>query len=88
MSPGSAHQARLKKLRFRCSMSRRGDCYDNAVAESFFDTLKTECWDTAWTSHAEAHDAAALYIDGFYNLRRIHSVNDYVSPAEFERMAA
>lgn len=70
---------------FRCSMSRKGDCWDNAVAESFFATLKREM-DRA--DDLPSHSIAALsigeYIDGFYNVRRRHSAIDYCSPIEFE----
>ena len=67
------------------SMSRVGDCYDNAVAESFFASLKTE-----WVDHEDyatptaARVSIAEYIDGFYNPTRRHSHLDYVSPIEFE----
>jgi transposase InsO family protein len=84
----SHYQERLQKLGFRCSMSRKGNCYDNAVAESFFDSLKTERWDRAWHSNEAAHVAAMGYIDGFYNLRRLHSTLGYLSPDDFERHAA
>jgi putative transposase len=67
-----------------CSMSRRGNCYDNAVMESFFSTVKTELGE-----HFESHGVATRqlfeYIEGFYNTRRRHSTLGYVSPSEFER---
>jgi putative transposase len=67
------------------SMSRKGDCWDNAVVESFFSTIKAELLDeTAWPSRRAAEGAIAEYIDGFYNLTRRHSTLDYLSPAEFE----
>jgi putative transposase len=70
---------------FRCSMSRKGDCWDNAVAESFFATLKREM---ERADELPSHSVAALlvgeYIDGFYNVRRRHSAIDYCSPIEFE----
>jgi transposase InsO family protein len=66
-------------------MSRTGNCYDNAVAESFFATLKTECATTQFTSKAEARSAIFEYIEGWYNRQRLHSSLDYLSPAEFER---
>lgn len=67
------------------SMSRKGDCWDNAVAESFFATIKGEMIDHEdyLTRHA-AIAAIADYIDGFYNPCRRHSAIDYVSPIEFE----
>lgn len=67
------------------SMSRKGDCWDNAVAESFFATLKTElAGENDWRSHAEGIDALRHYIT-WYNGRRLHSTLGYVSPSVFER---
>jgi len=67
------------------SMSRKGDCWDNAVAESFFATIKGELIDcNDYPTRAAAIGAIAEYIDGFYNLTRRHSALDYVSPIEFE----
>jgi transposase InsO family protein len=69
-----------------CSMSRRANCWDNAVAESFFSTLKIElAHDADWTTHAEAYAAVAEYLEIFYNTQRRHSVLGYVSPVAFER---
>jgi putative transposase len=66
------------------SMSRRGNCWDNAVAESFFATIKGEMIDhEEYDTRAEAIAAIADYI-GFYNTRRRHSAIGYVSPVEFE----
>jgi transposase InsO family protein len=66
-------------------MSRSGDCYDNAVVESFFGTLKQELvHDARWKSHAEARAAIHDYIEVFYNRRRLHSSLGYLSPADFE----
>ena len=67
------------------SMSRKGDCWDNAVAESFFSTLEHECrglHDFAGLN--DAHYVIGDYIDNFYNLERLHSTIDYCSPIEFE----
>jgi putative transposase len=70
------------------SMSRTGDCYDNAVAESFFASLKTEWVDPQdYATPAIAHASLAEYIDGFYNPTRRHSHLDYVSPMAFELKA-
>ena len=70
---------------FRSSMSRTGDCWDNAPAESFFGTLKIELLNRkSWTSPAEAKDAIADYIHRFYNSNRLHSNNGYLSPVDFE----
>jgi putative transposase len=75
----------LTKLGAVKSMSRRGDCWDNAVAESFFATIKGEMIDHEdYLTRGAAIAAIADYIDGFYNPRRLHSALDYVSPIEFE----
>ncbi len=67
------------------SMSRKGDCWDNAVAESFFSTLKTELvGDRIYASYDDADLAIAEYVDTFYNATRRHSHLGYVSPIEFE----
>jgi len=69
-----------------CSMSRKGDCYDNAVVESFFHTLKTELvHHQDYATRREAEADIFEYIEVFYNRRRRHSALGYVSPAEFER---
>ncbi len=69
-----------------CSMSRAGDCYDNAIAESFFASLKKECLNREhFATRTEAHDAIATYIDGFYNTMRRHSAISYVSPIDHEQ---
>jgi len=68
-----------------CSMSRRGDCWDNAVAESFWGTLKNELADEMdFVSRAEARGVIFEYIETFYNLRRRHSSIGYRSPREHE----
>ena len=67
-----------------CSMSRTGDCYDNAVMEAFFSTVKTELSDR-FESCGEAKMQLFDYIEVFYNQRRRHSTIGYVSPAVFER---
>jgi putative transposase len=70
-----------------CSMSRKGDCWDNAVAESFFASLKREVEEIEdLESHAQANVILADYIDKFYNLQRRHSTIGYRSPTEFELM--
>jgi putative transposase len=71
-----------------CSMSRAGNCWDNAVVESFFATLKTELPQREWSSRAAATAAITDYIDAFYNPRRRHSSLDYLSPVEFELRGA
>ena len=79
------YRAALEARGLVASMSATGDCFDNAVAESFFASLKTEWVDREdYDSHAEAHRSIADYIDGFYNPARRHSHLDYVCPIEFE----
>lgn len=66
-------------------MSRRGDCLDNAAAESFFATLEKELIDrSSWATRREARAAVFWYIEGWYNQRRRHSTLDYQSPAQYE----
>jgi len=67
-----------------CSMSRRGNCYDNAVMESFFSTVKSELADQ-FASHGDAKMELFDYIEVFYNQRRRHSTLGQISPAAFER---
>jgi putative transposase len=67
------------------SMSRKGDCWDNAVAESFFATLRAELVDhERYASHEAAERSIGDYIDSFYNIDRRHSHLDYLNPIEFE----
>lgn len=79
------YQRTLKALGIECSMSRTGECYDNAVAERFFWSLKHE-----WTNHADYEnlEAARLgafkYIETFYNSTRLHQTLGYLSPNQFE----
>jgi transposase InsO family protein len=80
---GTSYQRLLATHHGLASMSRRGDCWDNAVVESFFATLKTEL-DTTWRSRAEGIDALRQYLT-WYNTERLHSTLGYVSPAVFER---
>ena len=82
------YRAALGKRGMVASMSRKGDCWDNAVAESFFATLRAELVDDERYSSREAAEASiADYIDRFYNVERLHSHLDYVSPIEFELKA-
>ena len=70
-------------------MSRKGDCWDNAVAESFFSTLKTELVHrNDFETRAAAHAALSSYIESFYNYRRMHSSIEYRSPVEHELLSA
>jgi transposase InsO family protein len=67
------------------SVSRKGECWDNAVAESFFATIKRELVnDRAWPTRAGLDRAVFDYIEGWYNTRRLHSALGYLSPAEYE----
>ena len=67
------------------SVSRKGECWDNAVAESFFATIKRELInDRTWPTRAGLHRAVFDYIEGWYNTRRLHSALGYLSPAEYE----
>jgi putative transposase len=75
----------LKEHGFVASMSGRGNCYDNAMVETVFKTIKSELiWRTAFSSRNEASKAIGQYIEGFYNPRRRHSSLGYVSPTAFE----
>jgi transposase InsO family protein len=83
------YQTQLAQAGIVCSMSRRGDCWDNAVVESFFATLKRELGSGArWTTPADAERALAEYLEGWYNLHRRHSTLGYLSPAAFEARLA
>jgi putative transposase len=69
-------------------MSGKGNCYDNAMVETFFKTLKSELiWRTVFQTRAEAKQAIGRYIDGFYNPVRRHSALGFSSPAQFEKLA-
>lgn len=84
-----AYRQRLARSGITPSMSRRGDCLDNAPMESFFHTLKTErVHHRIYPTRAEARRDLFGYIEPFYNSRRLHSALGYFSPAEAERRAA
>ena len=79
------YQAILTRHKITCSMSRRGNCYDNAVVESFFGTLKTELiHHHTYATRNQARLALFEYLEVFYNHKRRHSALDYRSPAEYE----
>lgn len=82
------YQKLLKKNHIRCSMSKKGDCYDNACAETFFHSFKVE-WVYGDTYHTrEACKQSAIeYIEVFYNRQRLHSYLGYMAPCQFERVA-
>ena len=80
-------QKMLKNNGMTSSMSRKGDCWDNSVAESFFGTLKVErVFDSIYQTREEAKRDIVDYIEMFYNSKRRHSYLGYLSPKEFEKM--
>ena len=83
------YQRLLNQHGLLCSMSRKGECLDNAVAESFFGTLKTELVDHVdYHSKDEARNSLFEYIEGFYNRQRRHSYLGYISPVAYETKEA
>jgi hypothetical protein len=77
---------RCAKAGIEVSMGSVGDCYDNAVCETFHASIKKErIYRRSWPTRAEASAAVFEYIEGWYNPRRRHSTLGYLSPAEFER---
>ena len=75
----------LRRHHISCSMSRKGDCWDNAVVESFFATLKKDLIHRRpWPSIRQAKSAVVDYIETFYNTQRTHSTLGYLSPSQFE----
>lgn len=85
---GHDYQALLQTHEFQCSMSRKGDCWDNAVVERFFGSLKRE-WTNAcrYLTRYEAKRDVVDYIEMFYNSHRRHSTLGYLSPNAFEAQA-
>ena len=80
------YKAALAKHNLLGSMSKKGDCWDNAVAESFFATIKKELvYQTTFKTRESAKLAIFDYIETWYNKERIHSYLDYLSPCEFEQ---
>lgn len=85
----AAYQHLLDEHGAVCSMSRPGNCLDNAVAESFFHTLKTELiYQQHYGTREEARLAIFEYLESFYNRTRLHSTLDYCSPEEYEKSVA
>lgn len=80
-----AYQQLLDTHGMQVSMSRKGDCYDNAVMESFFSTLKAECVTGVYTSRAQARQSIFEYVEVWYNRQRRHSALGYQSPETFEQ---
>ena len=82
---GGAYRARLAAAGITCSMSRKGNCWDNAVAESFFATLEHELLtDADFPSHQAAQRAIFEFIEVWYNRARLHSTLGYMSPVQYE----
>ncbi len=82
-----AYQKELKRYGMVCSMSRKGDCWDNAVVERFFRSLKTERTNhRLYRSREEAKRDTIDYIEMFYNSQRLHSYLGYISPNEYESL--
>jgi len=80
------YQELLKKHNFTCSMSRKGNCYDNACAETFFSTLKMEMiYLERFQTREEARRAIFDYIEAYYNRKRKHAALGYISPANYAR---
>ena len=80
-----AFRNELKDHGLIASMSRKGNCYDNAFIESFWSSMKLELIKgTRFRTRAEARTAIFLYIESFYNRRRLHSSLGYLSPNDFE----
>ena len=79
----------LREYGLQSSMSGKGNCYDNAVVETFFKTIKAELiWRRTWETRRQAETAIFQYINGFYNPRRRHSALGGKSPLAFERQVA
>lgn len=79
------YQALLKQNHVVCSMSRKGNCWDNSVMERFFLNLKMErVWQRRYANHEEARGDINQYIVGFYNCVRLHSTLGYLSPTAYE----
>ena len=83
----NGYQQRLRDLKITCSMSRKGECHDNAVAESFFHSLKTELvCEQVYKNRSVARQEIFKYIEVFYNRKRRHSTLGYKSPLDFEML--
>jgi len=82
-----AYREKLRTQNMECSMSRKGECHDNAVAESFFHTLKEELvYNENYATRHEAKQSIFKYIELYYNRQRLHSYLNYNAPLEYERM--
>jgi len=83
----SSYLKLLEQAGCKLSMSRTANCYDNAVMESFFATLKGECAVSQFTNRAEARSSIFEFIEVWYNRQRLHSFLGYLSPIEFEQLS-
>jgi len=84
---GVAYKAQLTRYGMQQSMSRRGDCWDNAVVESFFASLKGEwLYPAQLRTRRQARRMIFEYVEVFYNRKRLHSSLGYLSPAEYEKL--
>jgi putative transposase len=82
----ASYQMLLREQNIQASMSKKGDCYDNAMIESFWATLKKECPDEKmFSTRDEAKTAIFEYIEVYYNRKRRHSSLSYLSPVQYER---
>ncbi len=81
-------QESVRRIGGTSSMSRKGDCWDNAPMESFWSSMKTEMESSVPKTRDDARHRVFAYIEAFYNPRRRHSTLGYMSPIEFEQMAA
>ncbi len=83
------YQQRLRENNLRCSMSRKGECLDNAVAESFFGSLKNELvYHEDYKTRAQAKQSIFEYIEVFYNRKRRHAFLNYMTPVDYEKKYA
>ena len=85
----TAYRKALAAIGACCSMSRKGDPFDNAPMESFFKTIKAELVDDAdYATHAEARRDVFLFLEAWYNRQRLHSAIGYTTPEQMEQTAA
>jgi putative transposase len=84
----AAYRSRLQELGMIQSMSRRGNCWDNAVAESTFGSIKTELFDRMPVDSHDVQHQLFEYIESFYNRHRLHSTLDYATPDEMKQLMA
>lgn len=89
MYASDLHRGLLARHQLTANMSRKGNCWDNAVMENFFLSLKTGfVWQRGYANHAEATLDITDYVVNFYNATRLHSTLGYRSPNDIKRIAA